>query len=288
MKQILIIFSILFFNSVYSQSKFLVIDGVTKTPLPYSTLRLVNKKEIYITNENGIIQFNLSKPDTILITYVGYKSLNYIIDNDIIDTIQLFTTGSTLPDFISKKLIPIGKPIRIGLHKYKKNMRFNGFGYHHPPNFLGTEIATYIELPNENDKYKLLKIILPTNKIEKNDPLRLHIYSTNEDGEPYEDLMNEDVIMDQGFNLIGNIEFDVSNQNIFLNGKGVFAGIQWIGLGNKSGNNTKTLLTYDYNKSGTFISHPKFIKIKWEKFGIGEKFNSNTNLTIGLVIQRVN
>jgi len=287
MKQILIIFSILFFNSVYSQSKFLVIDGVTKNPLPHATLRLVNKKEIYITNDNGIIQFNLSKPDTILITYVGYKSLKYIIVNDIIDTVQLFTTSSTLPDFISKKLIPIGKPITIGLHKYKKNMRFKGFGYH-TPNFPGTEIATYLELPIENDQYKLLKIILPTNKIEKKDPLRLHIYSINENGEPFENLMNNNVIIDHGFNLIGNIELDVSEQNILLNGRGVFAGIQWIGRGNNSGNNTKALFTYDYNKSVTFLTLPKFINKKWEKFGMGEKFNSNTNLTIGLVIQRVN
>jgi len=100
--------------------------------------------------------------------------------------------------------------------------------------------------------------------------------------------MNKDVIMDQGFNLIGNIELDVSNQNIILKGKGVFAGIQWFGLGNNSGNNTNALFTYDYNKSGTFISHPKFINNKWEKFGMGEKFASNTNLTIGLVLQRVN
>ena len=287
MKQILIIFSILLFNSVYSQSKLIIIDGITKTPLPYATLKLLNKKEIYITNENGFIQFDLPKPDTILITYVGYKSLNYIIFIDITDTIQLFTKGSTLPDFISKKLIPIGKSIKIGLHKYKKNRRFKGFGYH-TPNFPGTEIATYLELPNENEQYKLLKIILPTNKIEKNDPLRLHIYSINEDGEPFEDLMNEDVIMDQGSNLIGNIELDVSNQNIILNGRGVFAGIQWIGLGNKIGNNTKVLFTYDYNKSVTFLTHLNFINKKWEKFGMGEKFNPNTNLTIGLVIQRLN
>ena len=287
MKHLLLIISILFFNAVYTQSKLLIIDAITKTPLPYATLKLLNKTEIYITNENGIIQFNLSKPDTIQITYVGYKSLNYIMVNDIIDTIQLFTKGSTLPDFISKKLIPIGKPIIIGLHKYKKNMRFKGFGYH-TPNFPGTEIATFLELPIENDKYKLLKIILPTNKIEKKDPLRLHIYSINEDGEPFEDLMNNDVIIDHGFNLIGNIELDVSEQNIILNGRGVFAGIQWIVRGNNSGNNTKAFFTYDYNKSVTFLTHPKFINKKWEKFGIGEKFNSNANLTIGLVIQRVN
>ena len=48
---------------------------------------------------------------------------------------------------------------------------------------IGHEITTLVEFPNENEKYKILKVIIPTNKVMKNDPLRLHVYTINDNGE---------------------------------------------------------------------------------------------------------
>ena len=178
--------SILMFLGIvgYSQTKVVIVDGLTKDPLPYTTIQSINKKEGFITDENGFILLNLSPTDTIHISYVGYKSINYVVGKITNDKIELFKeTGSTLPDVLVKKFTPIEKPIKVGLHKYKEAFRYIGGGNRNQK-FSGHEITTLVEFPNENEKYKILKVILPTNKIVKNDPLRLHIYSLSDNGEP--------------------------------------------------------------------------------------------------------
>ena len=194
MKQLLSILSLLVFQNGNSQIKCVIVDGITKEPLPYTTIQSINKKEGFITDENGFIQLNLSQTDTIHISYVGYKSINYVVGKIINDKIELFKeTGSTLSDVIVKKYTPIEKPIKVGLHKYKEGFRYKGGGNRNQK-FSGQEITTLVEFPNENEKYKILKVILPTNKIEKNDPLRLHIYTLSDNGEPFEELLLNDVV----------------------------------------------------------------------------------------------
>jgi hypothetical protein len=186
MKRLLFTF-ILIFSSLINdaQTKLVVIDGVTRAPLSYATIQSIQKKEGFITDEKGFIILNLSQTDTIHISYVGYKSINYVVGKITNDKIELFKeTGSTLPDVLVKKYTPIGKPIRLGFQNLKMSWRMRG-GLNRNKKYVGQEITTLVEFPNENEKYKLLKVILPTNKIEKNDPLRLHIYSINDNGEPF-------------------------------------------------------------------------------------------------------
>jgi hypothetical protein len=169
MKRLLILSIFIFFYLLgNSQSKLTIVDGVTKDPLPYTTIQSISKKEGFITDENGFILLNLSTTDTIHISYVGYKSINYVVGKITNDKIELFKeTGSTLPDVLVKKFTPIEKPIKVGLHKYKEAFRYIGGGNRNQK-FSGHEITTLVEFPNENEKYKILKVILPTNNIVKN------------------------------------------------------------------------------------------------------------------------
>jgi len=275
--------------SGYSQIKFVIVDGVTKVPLPYTTIQSINKKEGFITDEYGFIQLNLSQTDTIHISYVGYKSINYVFGNITNDKIELFKeTGSTLPDVIVKKYTPIGKPIRLGFHNLKMSWRMRG-GLNRNKKYTGQEITTLVEFPNENDKYKLLKVILPTNKIEKNDPLRLHIYSINENGEPFEEILINDVVIEKGSSLFNNIEVDISNQNIVLNSKGVFVGIQWVGyFDGEVKNTTDVSFTQEINKVNTYVTSVRYFNKTWFNKGIVNLENkSPSNLKVGLVLQKM-
>jgi hypothetical protein len=274
-----------------SQIKLVIVDGVTKVPLPYTTIQSINKKEGFITDENGFIQLNLSQRDTIHISYVGYKSINYVIGNITNYKIELFKeTGSTLPDVIVKKYTPIEKPIKVGLFKYKVGFKHQ-VGSSKNQKYPGHEISTLVEFPNENEKFKLLKVILPTNKIEKDDPLRLHIYSLSDNGEPLEELLINDIILDKGFNLFGNIEVDVSNQNIILNSKGVFVGIQWVGVWKEGNNNTTGVyFTEDYEKYVTYNTNIRLINKKWEqqwKKVVTKEGKFLPNLRVGLELQKM-
>ena len=273
----------------YSQTKLLIVDGITKDPLPYTTIQSINKKEGFITDENGFILLNLSPTDTIHISYVGYKSINYLVGKITNDKIELFKeTGSTLPNVIIKKFTPIEKPFRLGFHKLKSSYKLK-YGISRNKDNIGHEITTLVEFPNENEKYKILKVILPTNKIEKNDPLRLHIYSINDNGEPFEQLLINDVIVNKGFNLFGNIEVDISNQNIILNSKGVFLGIQKVGFFDGEQKNITYLdFTEEINKDNTYVTNVRFVQKKWVKKGIVRlKNNFPSNLKVGIELQKM-
>ena len=288
MKQLLSILSLLVFQNGNSQIKCVIVDGITKEPLPYTTIQSINKKEGFITDENGFIQLNLSQTDTIHISYVGYKSINYVVGKIINDKIELFKeTGSTLSDVIVKKYTPIEKPIKVGLHKYKEGFRYKGGGNRNQK-FSGQEITTLVEFPNENEKYKILKVILPTNKIEKNDPLRLHIYTLSDNGEPFEELLLNDVVIDKGSNLFGNIEIDISNQNIILNSKGVFVGIQWGGIWKEGNTNTTDVyFTRDYEKNVTYNKNIRLVNKKWEQQWKNGEGKFLPNLKVGLELQKM-
>ena len=266
----------------------MIVDGLTKDPLPYTTIQSLNKKEGFITDENGFILLNLSQTDTIHISYVGYKSINYVVGKIANDKIELFKeTGSTLPDVLVKKYKPIEKPIKVGLHKYKEGFRYKGGGNRNQK-FSGHEITTLVEFPNENEKYKILKVILPTNKIEKNDPLRLHIYSLSDNGEPYEELLINDIVIDKGYNLFGNIEIDISNQNIILNSKGVFVGIQWVGIWKEGNTNTTDVyFTIDYEKYVTYNTNIRLVNKKWGQQWKNGEGKFLPNLKVGLELQKM-
>ena len=282
---------ILLFGEIegYTQTKLTIVDGITKDPLPYTNIQSIIKKEGFITNENGFILLNLPQTDTINISYVGYKSINYVVGKIANDKIELFKeTGSTLPDVLVKKYKPIEKPFRLGFQNLKVSYRLFD-GRIRNKNNLGHEITTLVEFPNENEKYKILKVILPTNKIVKNDPLRLHIYSINVNGEPFEELLINDVIINKGYNLFGNIEVDISNQNIILNSKGVFVGIQKVSIFDKEQKNiTYLYFTSEINKVNTYATNIRFVQKKWVIAGM-ERWNNKfpSNLKVGLVIQKM-
>ena len=290
MRKILLLSILIFLGKVgYSQTKVVIVDGITKDPLPYTTIQSINTKEGFITNENGFILLNLSQTDTIHISYVGYKSMNIVVGKITSDKIELFKeTGSTLPDVIVKKYTPIEKPIRVGFQNLKVSYRLKDGLIRNKDN-IGHEITTLVEFPNENEKYKILKVILPTNKVVKNDPLRLHIYSINDNGEPFEELLINDVIINKGFNLFGNIEVDISNQNIILNSKGVFVGIQKIGILDKEQKNiTYLYFTSEINKNNTYVTNIRFVQKKWGIKGM-ERLNNKfpDNLKVGLELQKM-
>ena len=89
MKKLLTILSLSLFQFGYSQSKLTIVDGITKEPLPFTTIQSLIKKEGFFTDENGFILLNLSQIDTIHISYVGYKSINYVVGKITNDKIPL-------------------------------------------------------------------------------------------------------------------------------------------------------------------------------------------------------
>jgi predicted RNA-binding protein YlxR (DUF448 family) len=119
--------------------------------------------------------------------------------------------------------------------------------------------------------------------------LRLHIYSINDNGEPFEELLINDVIINKGFNLFGNIEVDISNQNIILNSRGVFVGIQKVGILDKDQKNiTYLYFTSEINKNNTYVTNIRFVQKKWSIKGM-ERLNNKfpDNLKVGLELQKM-
>jgi hypothetical protein len=107
--------------------------------------------------------------------------------------------------------------------------------------------------------------------------MRLHIYDVNENGYPGVELLNRDVIINNDNFKKGYLIIDVRDQNILVNGKAFFVGVQWItpynninvkGFFSSSGIGETTKLTsvYSYhNFTGnpgewfTFYEHGKVL-----------------------------
>jgi hypothetical protein len=53
MKKLVLLSILLFWGMVgFSQIKVVIVDGVTKDPLPYTTIQSISKKEGFITDDN--------------------------------------------------------------------------------------------------------------------------------------------------------------------------------------------------------------------------------------------
>jgi hypothetical protein len=93
---------------------------------------------------------------------------------------------------------------------------------------LGREIGAIIELPKGICRLVDANIYIAPNPY-ASIKLRLMIYGVNEEGLPHETLLNQDILVDLGYQQTGWIKVDLSPHNLIFDGRTELAvSFQWL------------------------------------------------------------
>lgn len=204
-------------------SQITIVDKINKTPLPYTTVKVLNKNIGNYANDKGMcILPDITNGDTIFVGYTGYEDAKFIF-RKAFDTIYLVPKYINLQDVIVKQM---NNTQHIGILKFTKNYSviFS----------VTKEYAVKIDVPNNINTYKIQSIYLPigflSSNVDTNDVVvKLHVYDVNSNGEPNEDVLSTPIFITPK-NIRNNElnEFNVSNQNIILHSSTLFVGVETV------------------------------------------------------------
>ena len=220
-------------NSIFSQSnsEIIVIDSLTRQPIPYVSIAFTESKNGTYSNYAGIF----SKPigNTIYMSCVGYYS-KYASVSSSTDTILLTPKLYEIPEIIiSKNSKP--KDLEIGYAKEESEFAKS--------NSSGGEIAVLISDSKEIGMHinkVVLRIFkkdyaLKSNNIDFTSVFMINFYNATDNMEVGEQI-NKDRLILKSDQLTKRTIFDVSNLNLQMSMNGVFVSIEWIGKENIQNN----------------------------------------------------
>jgi len=216
-------------NSIFSQSnsEIIVIDSLTRQPIPYVSITFTARKNGTYSNSAGIF----SKPidNAIYLSCVGYHS-KYASISSTTDTILLTPKLYEIPEIVISKNRK-SKDIEIGYAKEEPEFANS--------NSSGGEIAVLISDPNEIGMH-INKIVLrifkkdyalKSNNIDFTSVYMINFYNATDKLEVGEQI-NKDRLILKSDQLTKRTIIDVSNLNLQMSRNGVFVSIEWIGKEN--------------------------------------------------------
>jgi hypothetical protein len=202
----------------------LVQDRNTQTPIPYSAIGDLNKRYGYYSDSSGVFTlFYISNYDSVKISCIGYKSLLYNISElQQKPIIFLEKNQRQSNEFIPNFKINKAREIELG---YISSFVIGQMGIIYPINILGV----YIPFP-EGVRDALIKSVkFPYHVENEFNPVRIRILEVKSNGEPGEDLLDENVIFSnfkKGNNRVAMV--DISSFNLHMNKLGVFVALEWL------------------------------------------------------------
>ena len=196
-------------------------DAVSSENLPFANIGILGTAKGTNSDQKGAFSIELSKSDTLKISYVGYK-IEQIIFNQLTDTILL----SPYSQILDEVVIPVEKEKRKKIKKGNSNQK----------TWLIKGGANQYAILVKNDTGKsgfLEEIVFYLQPSIKNNDrfeslIRLRIYA-NENGSPGRDLMFER-IEKQITKRAKKLKFNTSKFSIPYPIEGVFIGLDLVGF----------------------------------------------------------
>jgi len=289
--KIVFIFHVLF--AYFSYGQILVVDAISKDPIPFVAVQSISAKKGYYTGKNSRLNLTKFKNDSILITSMGYKSL-LLKSNAIKDTIFLSSKYEILDE----------------VTVYSKINTFKEVGYSKKKKFLSwfidskTQIGSLV-FPNKENRGMIVKEVhIPIyvkSKIKRkrfNSVFKVNVFS-NKNNLPHIPLLERPIVVYYDENSDKTVVIDVPNDNIILVDTGIFICIEMIGELDEIGNvvdDREPKLGFRYtNKMSKDIKSTPYAKGilsgKWDKLDISnfklETVNtSNFKLAVGLSLAK--
>nr|WP_319400889.1 carboxypeptidase-like regulatory domain-containing protein [uncultured Carboxylicivirga sp.] len=213
---VLFIFLLAISSPSFAQKKGVVIDELTKRPIPYVNIRISGTKTGINTDEKGLFEISGRSSDILLLSAVGFEDKKMAFKT-VTDTIELVPVIYDLDEVtISSKGNTEQKIGRLNLQIA---------GYYRS----GVTITAYY-YPYK-DKYKktpyLKNIQFITNSHVKNAKFNIRLYNKAPDGSPGEMIYHKPII---GVARKGIHKMVVSLENLYLQfpSTGLFVAIEWL------------------------------------------------------------
>lgn len=201
-----------------------VLDKQTNKPLSYSIVSEVHQKYGSYSDTTGLFTMLFQNiNDSLRVSSIGYNTINTCIkDLQKNANILLESNPLHLGEVIVK---PSGKKLQemeIGFFTKKTNL---SSAMLYPINLR----AVFIPSPKADEIFliKTIKFLYVTT--DGGSPLRVRVLRVKNNGEPGEDLVSENLIINKvknGKRLVANI--DISKANIYMPREGVFIAFEWI------------------------------------------------------------
>lgn len=197
-----------------------VLNSKDKKYIPYVSIRVIGSNFLIDTDENGRFKVEIDLSDTLVFSCIGYD----------IFTIEAQKYGNRDSVFLKEKIYDLENVVvknttykEVGIINTKQTRSFTGESLSD-----SYEIATLIEMPNTIKTYRISKIMFKQKNYTPDMPLKLHIYALDENNLPGEELLKKQIIISPNDYKNGILEVDIKDQNIVLEQKPFFAGLQWI------------------------------------------------------------
>ena len=197
-----------------------VINDKTKLAIPYASGFLVHQKKYFDANDNGQYSILADQSDSVGFSCIGFQSRLFSVKELIsANQISLQESVNTLEEVVVRSAVAE----RIGIVNEKQTTSHVGASYDSK-----YQIVTLIKIADTSKRGVIKNVLFKQKRFDADRPMRLHIYDVNENGYPGVELLNRDVIINKDNFKKGYLTIDVREQNILVNGKAFFVGVQWI------------------------------------------------------------
>jgi hypothetical protein len=197
-----------------------VINDKTKLAIPYASGFLVHQKKYFDANDNGQYSILADQSDSVGFSCIGFQSRLFSVQELIsVNQISLQESVNTLEEVVVRSAVAE----RIGIVNEKQTTSHLGASYDSK-----YQIVTLIKIADTSKRGVIKNVLFKQKRFDADRPMRLHIYDVNENGYPGVELLNRDVIINKDNFKKGYLTIDVREQNILVNGKAFFVGVQWI------------------------------------------------------------
>ena len=197
-----------------------VINDKTKLAIPYASGFLMREKKYFDADENGQYSILADQSDSVSFSCIGFQSRFFSVQELIsANQISLQESVNTLEEVVVRSAVAE----RIGIVNEKQTTSFAGSTAN---NYY--QIVTLIKFADTSKGGVIKNVLFKQKKFDADRPMRLHIYDVNENGYPGVELLNRDVLINKDNFKKGYLTIDVREQNILVNCKAFFVGVQWI------------------------------------------------------------
>jgi len=197
-------------------------DLKTKESIPYGTIQIKSTKKTTDCDQNGLFEITVNNDDSIAFSCVGYATLTVPI-NQIIDADSIFLKETFFE--LGNVIVKNSPSLAFGIINEKQERSHIGSNSLQPDRY---EMTTLIEVPLSIKDFRINKVFIKEKHFNNYAPFQLHIYSINEQGLPDTELLKSQIIVTNKINNGDRIEIDIKNQNIIVEGRAFFIGVQWM------------------------------------------------------------
>ncbi|MCF6347565.1 MAG: carboxypeptidase-like regulatory domain-containing protein [Flavobacteriaceae bacterium] len=252
---------ILFLSNYCLSQSYVIVDSITKEPIPYTNIKFINTNKGFYSNQKGKFKLDNKLNDSIQISCLGYDTVTSKVRN-LKDSIFLKPKTEKLDEIIVYSSRPTLK--KVGFKKGNFNFHTGSslqFG------LLIKPIEYYENTFINNILIPIKKSIIGEKKRDFLSILKVSLFSNKNDS-PYESLLETPIIIKCNQDSENYINVDISEDYIKFDSNGIFLVIEIVGETNPEGGviNKKTSLPgirFTDKKSRDFSISKLFYKEKF-------------------------